>query len=343
MNQSGISQCSYSGLAIVDNSAYDSLPADLASMAALPDMVGECTNCICNDTCISLSKEVLEEMLSQQDFSVAYNGSNLTTKLQTWGYMHNNLQESDLTDIELIPQPDNKFDSEAILVRAHDKNIGYIPRSPEKPELFKWLQQGNTVNILAIMQMGKDTVQSHQLEFNLGSDTRIDSNAPDILSSSIDPTPQDTPATMPRDNEPIGKSNTDKPIACAYKFEGFTYLKPNLAKAGSSNWSKNWVGYVSLKGQYWESKLGKGTRPFAGIQVTVNRSSNGTLAASQYSGSRQYRYNGIISPAIGGKDNFIKAVNYYINSIGFDDMVAAQLASTNLSRNYTIEKKVVVK
>lgn len=345
MDLSGVFQCPHSGLAVVDHGAYDGLPMELANMAALPALDGECAACICNDTCISLDKEVLDRMLSETEFQINFNGSSIKTQLQSWGDMWTALKSSDLANVSLSPQPNNRFDDTSVIVRSNDVPIGYIPMAlPEKPELFKWLQQGNKVNILAVMQMGKDATETRQLEFNLGTDrgitSRINSNSPEILTNSAKTTLQDTPATKVRGSS----TSQSKPITCAYKFEGFTYLKPNMSKAGSKNWSKNWVGYVSLKGRYWESKLGDQTRPFAGIQVTVNRSNDGTLVASQYSGKGEYRYNGIISPAIGGKSNFIKAVNYYINNVGFDDMVVDQLKSTgNLFHDYTIEKKVVIR
>lgn len=343
MNQSGISQCPHSGLAVVDQSAYDSLPSELASQCSLPGIVitnhklydqlpDECSTCICNDTCISMNKEALDKMLTSQEFQIGYNGSTFKTPLQSWGYMYTNLQSSNLSNIILVPEPDNQLDNMAVLVKSDNKPVGYIPKGiAEKPALFQWLQAGNTAQIIAAIQMANDAQDTpkpaNQLELQFNT----------IPLATLDTTQATIPVTT-------NHNSNNKPAICAYKFTGFTFLKPNRNKAGSDKWSKNWIGYVSLKGEYWESKLGKQTRPFAGIQVTVNRNTDGSLVASQYSGSGEYRYNGIISPAIGGKFHFLRGVNFYINNVGFDELVENQLKSTgNLFMDYNVEKKVSIR
>ena len=125
--------------------------------------------------------------------------------------------------------------------------------------------------------------------------------------------------------------------SAAYKFTGFKYLRPNYDKPGSDSWSRNWVGYLTPVGKYWD---GANIKPFSGIQVSIVRN-GGKLVARQRKSRGQYRYNGIISPAVGGPGRFLTATTILLNSPKCDilSMITNQ---ESLRQDYKLDDPVVV-
>ena len=220
----------------------------------------------------------------------------LVTIVKTWDLpgkpMASNLSKYGTDGMYLVPDRNNVVDKQAVMVTTKGHPIGYLPKDyPHKPEIFGALLEGKSVTIrvtreVAALSMAnkiKDEVPSMQLDL------------------------------------PLPKKERVLPPGRYYNITSYVLVKPNKFKAGSENWSPNWLGYFTPVGRYLVN--GDIVHNFSGMQFAVLRNKEGLLVAQRR--KRASLYNDTNHP-MSDSTEFELAATTLLRNIRADEVISQQ-------------------
>lgn len=99
-----------------------------------------------------------------------------------------------------------------------------------------------------------------------------------------------------------------------YSVHGFQYIKPNMRRKDSGSWGRDWIGYMTPYGNYFN---GTNIIPFNGCQVSLNLR-NGQIVVSTSNPRPQYGWDGKYPDTIGGPIRFIESMDVALNTTKVD-------------------------
>jgi hypothetical protein len=108
-----------------------------------------------------------------------------------------------------------------------------------------------------------------------------------------------------------------------YRFTGYTVTKPNYSKPGSSKWSKDWAGYLTVHGT--REVDGVHTHSTGGVQFSILRRGGGIKVERSL---RSNEYNDPYSPVAvldSNRGELTKAVQCLVDNQGLAELLVAQV------------------